>query len=129
MSDKKNIMIISALDYWSMGDGKGGPALYQTILGYAKRGWKVWFITGNRISGGSDNLHDNIHVIRFDVPLMKRLLQVKKVRFFIKLIWWPYFQTIAFIKAKPLMDKKIIDIVYGYESQCHVHSIPVSCHF
>ena len=48
MNERKKILIISALDFWSMGEGKGGPALYRTLTGYAERGWDVWFITGNK---------------------------------------------------------------------------------
>jgi len=33
MNEKKKILIISALDFWSMGKGKGGPALYRTLTG------------------------------------------------------------------------------------------------
>ncbi len=35
MNEKKGILIISALDFWSMGEGKGGPALWNTLTGYA----------------------------------------------------------------------------------------------
>jgi len=80
----KSVLFISALDYWSMGEGKGGPALYKTLLGYAERGWEVYFITGNRAQSVSDGLHENIHVIRFDAPWLKRLMQIKKIGFFAK---------------------------------------------
>lgn len=31
----RSILFISALDLWSMGNGKGGPALWRTLMGYA----------------------------------------------------------------------------------------------
>jgi len=37
----RSILIISALDFWSMGKGKGGPALYRTLTGYAERGLRI----------------------------------------------------------------------------------------
>ncbi|MBA7540372.1 hypothetical protein ES705_32669 [subsurface metagenome] len=30
----KSILFISALDFWSMGNSKGGPALWRTLTGY-----------------------------------------------------------------------------------------------
>jgi len=30
----RSILFISALDFWSMGNGKGGPALWRTLMGY-----------------------------------------------------------------------------------------------
>lgn len=118
----KSVLIISALDYWSMGEGKGGPALYKTLIGYAERGWKVYFITGNRAQGTPDNLHENIQVIRFDVPWLKRLIQIKKIGFFAKILWWVYFQIRAFIEAQRLQSKEKMDVVYGYE----IYGVPVA---
>jgi len=122
MSGQKCVLIISALDYWSMGEGKGGPALYKTLTGYAERGWKVYFITGNRPQDVSDNLHKNIHVIRFDAPWLKRLIQIKKIGFFAKILWWVYFQVMAFIKARKLRTKEKFDVIYGYE----IDGVPVA---
>lgn len=36
-----DILFISALDFWSMGNGKGGPALWQNLMNYAKNKRKV----------------------------------------------------------------------------------------
>jgi len=122
MREQKCILIISALDYWSMGDGKGGPALYQTLTGYAKRGWKVCFITGNLNRGGSDDLHENIRIIRFDAPWLKRVIQIKKVGFFARILWWVYFQVMAFIKAQKLHSNDKIDVICAYE----IYGVPVA---
>ena len=118
----KSVLFISALDFWSMGEGKGGPALYKTLIGYAERGWKVYFITGNRPQGVSDNLHKNIHVICFDAPLLKRLIQIRKIGFFARILWWIYFQITSFIEAQKLHFKEKIDVVYGYE----IYGVPVA---
>jgi len=122
MSCQKCVQIISALDYWSMGEGKGGPVLYKTLTGYAERGWKVYFITGDRPQGVSDNLHKNIHVIRFDAHLLKRLIQIKKIGFFARILWWIYFQIMSFVEAQKLHSKEKINVVYGYES----YGVPVA---
>lgn len=118
---RKRILIISALDFWSMGKGKGGPALWQTLTGYADRGWEVFFITGNRTQETVPDLPDNIHVIRFDACWLKQLFQIKKLGFFFKAVWWFYFQIMAFIKAQKLHGKHEIDVVYGYE----IYGVPV----
>lgn len=122
MSKQKTILSISALDFWSMGKGKGGPALWQTLTGYAERGWEVFFITGNRAQGTFPDLPDNIHVIRFDVPWLKHLIQIKKLGFFFKVVWWLWFQWMSFIKAQQLHAKHEFDVVYGYE----IYGMPVA---
>lgn len=119
---QRSILIISALDVWSMGRGKGGPALYKTLTGYAQKGWNVFFITGNRPSDPLDNLHPNIHIIRFDAIWLKRLMRIKKLGFFAKILWWLYFQTVAFIKAQKLRSKYKFDVIYGYE----IYGTPVA---
>ena len=118
----RSVLFISALDFWSLGENKGGPALWQTLTGYAKRGWEVYFITSNRAQGSSSKLPNNIHVLRFDAPWLKRLMQVKKLGFFVKILWWLYFQIAAFIKALRLHAKHRIDVVYGYE----IYGVPVA---
>jgi len=116
------ILVISALEYWSMGDGKGGPALYKTLIGYAEHGWEVFFITGNRVQGPSSYLLDTIHVIRFDAPWLKHLSQIRKLGFFVKIVWWLWFQWMSFIKAQQLHAKHEFDVVYGYE----ISGVPVA---
>ena len=118
----RSILFISALDLWSMGNGKGGPALWHTLTGYAKHGWKVYFITGNYAQEESLKASDNIKVLRFDAPWLRRLMKIKKIGFFAKIIWWIWFQTIAFIKALQIHRKNNIDVVYGYE----IYGVPVA---
>lgn len=118
----KGILFISALDFWSMGEGKGGPALWRTLNGYAEQDWNVFFITSNRVQCNSPELPHNLHVIRFDAPWLKRLVQIRKIGFFAKIIWWLYFQFVAFVKARCLARKHKFDIVYVYE----VFGIPVA---
>ncbi|MEM2567593.1 MAG: glycosyltransferase family 4 protein [Candidatus Bathyarchaeia archaeon] len=123
MSNERSVLIISGLDCWSMGEGRGGPALYKTLTGYAQRGWKVYFITGNRAAdGASDRIHENIQITRFDAPWLKRLIRVRKIGFFTKILWWLYFQVMAFIKAQRLHAHKKFDVIYGYE----IEGVPVA---
>ncbi|MEM4675391.1 MAG: glycosyltransferase [Nitrososphaerota archaeon] len=123
MSNERSVLIISGLDCWSMGEGKGGPALYKTITGYANRGWRVYFVTGNRPSKeASDQIHENIHVIRFDALWLKHLMRIRKIGFFAKILWWLYFQIMAFIKAQKLHSQEKFDVIYGYE----IYGVPVA---
>lgn len=121
-SGKRSILFISALDFWSLGKGKGGPALYKALTGYAQRGWEVYFITGNRANGDNEAHHLNIQVIRFDAPWLKRLMKIRKVGFFTRAVWWLYFQVVAFLKAIKLHRTVKFDVVYGYE----IYGTPVA---
>jgi len=96
--------VISALDFWSMGEGRGGPALWQTLKGYAERGWQVHFITGNCAKGGADNPHENIHVFHFDASWLKRVMQVKKIGFFAKILWWLYFYCTLSVDEEAFLE-------------------------
>jgi len=49
-------------------------------------------------------------------------MQVKKIGFFAKILWWLYFQAVAFVKAQRLRSKYKFDIVYGYE----IAGVPVA---
>ncbi len=98
-----------------MGGGKGGPALWRTLNGYTEHGWNVFFITSNHAHGNLSKLPDNLRVIRFDAPLLKKLMGIKKVGFFAKTGWWLYFQLVAFVKSIQLVWKHKIDVIYGYE--------------
>lgn len=118
----RSILFISALDFWSMGERKGGPALWQALKGYAERGWKVYFITGNRAQESPPDLPDNLHVTRFDAPWLKWFFRIKKVGFFFRAIWWLWFQLMAFAKAVRLHTLEKIDLVYAYE----LHGVPVA---
>lgn len=112
----KKILIISALDIWSLGKNKGAPSLWQTLKGYADAGWKVIFITGNKSKNSIYNIHKNIKIIRFDCKWLKKLFNIKKIGFFAKSIWWFYFQIKSFLIGYRIAKKEKIDIFYGYET-------------
>jgi hypothetical protein len=39
-----NILMVSALDVWSLADGKGAPSLYRTLRAYGEAGHSVYFV-------------------------------------------------------------------------------------
>ena len=96
--------------------------MYRTLTGYAERGWKVFFVTGNRTQGTCDVLHENIQVIRFDAPWLKPLMQIQKIGFFTKILWWVYFQVKVFPIAHRLYPERRFNVVYGYE----IYGVPVA---
>jgi glycosyltransferase involved in cell wall biosynthesis len=111
----RKILIISALDIWSMGKDKGAPSLWYTLKGYADNDWKVFFITGNKKESSIYNVHKNIEIIRFDCKWIKKLFGIKKIGFLVKAIWWFYFQIKSFLVSYKIAKTERIDIFYAYE--------------
>jgi len=118
----KKLLIISALDIWSMGKNKGAPSLWYTLKGYADNNWKVYFITGNKDKNSVYDIHKNISIIRFDAKWIKKLFRIKKISFIAKFIWWIYFQIYSFIIGYKICKKENINIFYGYE----IFGVPVA---
>ncbi len=122
MKAERGVLFISALDAWSMGAGRGGPALYRTLTGYAERGWQVYFITGNRAPGDGTEIHENVHVTRFDFPWLRRALRIRRLSFLAHALWWLLFQITAIVHAVRITRRHRIDVVYGYE----IHGMPAA---
>jgi len=118
----KKILIISALDIWSMGKNKGAPSLWYTLKGYADNSWKVYFITGNKDKNSIYNVHENIKIFRFDIKWIKKITRLKKIGFFFDIIWWAYFQIKSLIIGYKIARKEKINIFYGYE----IYGVPVA---
>jgi len=117
-----NILIISALDMWSMGEKKGAPSLYLTLKAYADKGHKVYFLTSHNGRQALDMGYKNINIRRFSVPVPARLLNIRKLSFVFKSAWWLFFQTIAHRKGDRIAREDKIDLFYGYE----VFGVPVA---
>jgi len=110
----RSILFISVLDYWLMGSGKSGSALYQTLTGYAKQDWKVTFIA----SAVKQNiLHEGIEVMSGRVPIPNKLHNIPKVGYFFRLIWLVLFSLIAIAKGVLIVWNKRPNIFYGYGTQ------------
>jgi len=117
---KPRILVISELDVWSMGRGKGGPALSRTLRAYVEDGWDVTFITSN--AGSDEERPPGMEVIRFSVPWVERLKAVRIVGFFARLLFWIYFQVRVFSIARRCARKAPFAVVYGYE----ITAVPVA---
>jgi glycosyltransferase involved in cell wall biosynthesis len=119
-NDPKRIMILSSLDVWSLGQNTGAQSLWKTLEGYAKYGWDVVFITGNKNSqsGFDDNeklIKSGIKIDRFDLRALKKLFKIKIIGFFARSVWWIYFQIQSVLRGVSMAKKEKVDVFYGYE--------------
>ncbi len=121
---KRTLLLISGLGLWSLGKGQGGLALTRTLKGYADHGWQIFMVIGDKNRDSTYDMHMDIHIIRFDVPWLKRWFKYRIVGFIAAAIWWLVFQITSFIIILRTIRKKRlkIDLVYGYE----VMAMPVA---
>jgi len=111
----RSIVVISALDIWSMGKEKGAQSLWFTLLGYADRQWTVFFLTPHKISYSHQKLHNNIIIENISTGILHKLAHIKKIGFFFRPFWWIYFQIKMFALGSKIAKNHKIDIFYGYE--------------
>ena len=111
----KSILFITALDLWSMGDKKGAPSLWQTIQGYIRHDWIVYFLTSGKSDVSGENLHSNIKIISIGNIWFQRALKRKRVSFFIRPLWWLSFQIRMYSQGTKLAKQHSFDLFYGYE--------------
>lgn len=114
--DKKQLLVISGLDIWSMGKGKGAQSLYQTLVGYAGNGWQVHFLTGNKSRDSVYDIHPNIRIYRFDLPVIKSFYSRRVLSHLAKNLWWLVFQIVALVYGMILAHREKIDLFYGYDT-------------
>ncbi len=145
-----NILMVSALDVWSLADGRGAPSLYRTLKAYGERGHRVHYLApevganhfGAVETAGPPSLPDipNVTFTRFSVPSIARwrlpwpalALKVdQKMRFATA------FPIIAAQRAEEVLGSKTIDLLYAYEVHgalaarliCRRHKLPTVCRF
>jgi glycosyltransferase involved in cell wall biosynthesis len=113
---KRKILLISALDIWSLGGKAGAQSLWKTLDGYQDYGWEVIFLTSNKDRGRDKKLVDKkIKIIRFDFQILKKLFRIKIIEFLARNLWWVYFQTAAFLLGFKVARKERVEVFYGYE--------------
>ncbi len=136
-----NLLIISHLDIWTFGTERpsekkiGNQTLFNTILGYARNNYKVYFLTS-----GDEYLNlraigvDNVTIIRSKYATLRKAY--KRVRDKIKkflskkrckeseiridekfgnVMLWITWGIWAFFESIPIILLKRPDIIYGYE--------------
>lgn len=122
-----NVLMISALDVWSLADGKGAPSLYRTLKAYGERGHSVRYLApviGANHFGPDDGPPPeppplpNVEFTRFAVPSLRRLplpwpgavLKADQ-----KLRFAAAFPLIAARRATDVLERESIDLLYAYE--------------
>jgi len=152
-----NILMLSALDVWSLADGRGAPSLYRTLKAYGERGHRVHYLApevgANRFGPVATEPEPstpqipNVTFTRFPVPSVSRwrlpagrhglpwpqlaLKADQKMRFATA------FPLIASRRAEEVLREEPIDLLYAYEVhgclavrllQRH-HKLPTVCRF
>lgn len=120
-----NLLMICALDIWSLRDGRGAPTLYRTLRAYGERGHCVHFVgadTGaNHFAAAGRPAPPppipNVVFHTVAVPSLRRWLPLpgalakadQKLRFAAA------FPLLASRRAERILLSQNIDVVYGYE--------------
>ncbi len=124
-----NILMVCALDLWSLSEGRGAPTLYRTLEAYGGRGHRV-FCVGPTI--GANHSYEplakavpielpaiaNVSFSRFHMPSLSErgwplpgLVDKtdQKLRFALLFPW------LAARQAEGILRSQRIDVLYGYE--------------
>lgn len=112
----KKVLLISGLDVWSMGAGKGAQSLYKTLTGYADGGWLVYFLTGNHSRDSVYDIHPRVKIIRFDLPWIKKFFSIRIISHLAKNLWWLIFQVMALFFGLKLAWREKFHLFYGYDT-------------
>ena len=114
-----SILFVSRLPIWMLDGKSGAPSLYETLKGYVKQDWQVFFITLCR-EGQSipDDIYlSKIHFTYLNIPLYTISSAIpwylKIARKFLAVIVFP---MAAIIKGWKILRDKKVGVVYGYET-------------
>jgi glycosyltransferase involved in cell wall biosynthesis len=143
-----NVLMVSALDVWSLADGRGAPSLYRTLKAYGERGHRVRYLApeiGANHFGpveAEPSLPDipNVAFSRFRVPSIAgwRLPWPSlALKFDQKMRFATAFPMIAMRRADEILATERVDLLYAYEVHGALaarliqrrHKIPTVCRF
>lgn len=112
--DKRMIMM-SNLDLWSIGEGKGAPSFYNTVKAYVDNGWDVTLIQPFSRYRKTYNVA-GCSMVKFNHTVFDFFNRIPKVRFFARFIASPVL-TSRFYKtaAKIINENKGGCVLYAYE--------------
>lgn len=112
----KKVLIVSALDIWSLGKKTGAQSLWETLKGYRENSWQVVFLSREKTN---ELPLSGIVVESLNLPWIKK---IANSNFVTRSLWWLWFQIAVLTKAFVLIRKEKIDVFYGYE----VHAVPAA---
>ncbi len=130
-----NILMLSALDVWSLADGRGAPSLYRTLKAYGERGHHVHYLAptvGANHFGPVDEMATksplpqipNVTFTRFEVPGLPRRLPAGRhglpwpslaLKLDQKMRFAAAFPFVAARRAEEALRASPFDLIYGYE--------------
>jgi len=116
----KKILMVSTLDIWPIGYQRSTPVIWQTIKGFLKDDWEIYFVAGFQPDYIAKS-NDKIHVVWFDAKWIKNLMKYRKIGFFARATWWFIVQVFAFFKSTKLLHKYKIECIYCWD----IYSVPV----
>jgi glycosyltransferase involved in cell wall biosynthesis len=109
----KNILFLSFLDPWSMGDGKGAPSFYKTIEGYSNE-WNVCLIKQRNKHNEKIEIK-NVKVLSYKSPF-RSMLYIKKISFLGRILNSFYGTILLFILGNRIIKESGENtVVYAYE--------------
>ncbi|MGD0114510.1 MAG: glycosyltransferase family 4 protein [Dehalococcoidia bacterium] len=123
-----NVLMLSALDVWSLADGRGAPSLYRTLKAYGERGHHVHYLAptvGANYFGPVDKIEaeppppqiPNVTFARFDVPGLPRRVRWPSLALKVdqKMRFAAAFPFVAARRAEEALRASSFDLIYGYE--------------
>lgn len=111
---KKSIVFLSFLNLWSLENGKGAPSFQRTIMGYVQKDWNVVLILPKHNNGQTPELeYDNLKVIYFSTGILEKLTQIRKIGFFMRILYSRYGNYKFYKIGKKFITKNTV--IYGYE--------------
>lgn len=84
------IVFITASKIWTLGQSSGAASQWLPTEGYLSKGFDVVLLSG--VDESLIHNYRNLKIIGFEFPLLQKLKIIKKLGFFIRLIWWFKFQ-------------------------------------
>ncbi|MBC7088752.1 MAG: hypothetical protein H5T96_09860, partial [Tissierellales bacterium] len=110
----KKILIVSKLPIWSMQKNRGSKSIQQTLVGYAKNGYEVHYLTSSNAS--SCDIDDAVITVQnFRLPLKnlksdRRLIKLLILK--LQVVFFYIFGIINTLKYAKLIEP---DVLYGFE--------------
>ena len=111
---EKKIIIMSNLDIWSIGEGKGAPSFYNTIKAYVDDDWDVTLIQP-KSRFRKDYQVEGCRIVKFNFFIFDLINQIPKVRFFFRFLASPCLTWLFYRTAKRVLAKKGCCVLYAYE--------------
>ncbi len=107
--NKKNILMATNLNIWSIKKGVGAPSFYKTLELYNNKNFNIYLYTTEKDLDISEL--KNINII--ELPKLKTF-NIKYIRFFNRIVNYFLYQ-IMFLLYFIVKQKEKVDLFYGYE--------------